>query len=117
VLAGLDILVSLSGGSIRYEAMACGCCVVCAGSRQKSESCHLQDGKTGFIIPEKETEPVVSLLMRLSKNRDLIRTIGENASAWAQKELGVDKLVQNTEKIYADILSGISHIKHPAMQP
>jgi glycosyltransferase involved in cell wall biosynthesis len=104
VLAGLDILVSLSGGSIRYEAMACGCCVVCAWSRQKSESYHVQDGKTGFIISEKAIEPVVSILMRLSKDSDLIRKIGENASAWAQKELSVDKLVRDTEKIYANIL-------------
>ena len=33
VLAGLDVLVSLSGGSVRYEAMMCGIPVVCAWSR------------------------------------------------------------------------------------
>jgi glycosyltransferase involved in cell wall biosynthesis len=110
VLAGLDILVSLSGGSIRYEAMACGCCVVCAWSRQKSESYHLQDEKTGFVIADKVIEPVVSLLLRLSKDRELIRKIGDNAFAWAQKELGADKLVRDTEKIYADILSGIPQV-------
>ena len=93
--------------------MACGCCVVCAWSRQKSESYHLQDEKTGFVVPEKNIESIVSILMRLSKDRNLIKKIGENASVWAQKELSVDKLVRDTEKIYADILSGTPHIEPP----
>ena len=49
-LGSLDILVSLSGGSVMFEAMACGKCVVSAGFTSKKDSVHIQDGRTGVLL-------------------------------------------------------------------
>ncbi len=51
VLNSLDVLVSLSGGSVMYEAMSCGLCVVSAGFTKPGESIHLRNGETGIVTP------------------------------------------------------------------
>lgn len=53
VLSSLDILVSLSGGSVMFEAMSCGKAVISAGFSTKEDSVHIQDGQpaTAFWLP------------------------------------------------------------------
>ncbi|MCX5637167.1 MAG: glycosyltransferase family 4 protein [Planctomycetota bacterium] len=50
VLCSLDILVSLSGGSVMFEAMSCGKAVISAGFSTKEDSVHIQDGRTGLLV-------------------------------------------------------------------
>lgn len=50
VLSSLDILVSFSGGSVMFEAMACGATIVSAGFTRREVSFHIQDGRTGVIL-------------------------------------------------------------------
>jgi glycosyltransferase involved in cell wall biosynthesis len=106
VLAGLDVLVSLSGGSVRYEAMMCGTPVVCAWSRRAEESYHIRHNKTGFLVPERETAPVADVLVELIENADLRRRIGNDARKWAQGNLNHLQLASDTQSLYESLLQG-----------
>ncbi|HLB73007.1 MAG TPA: glycosyltransferase family 4 protein [Sedimentisphaerales bacterium] len=104
VLAGLDVLVSLSGGSVRYEAMMCGITVVCAWSRRTEESYHIRHGETGFLVTRKELKPVTEVLLKVIEDADLRRRIGANARKWAQDNLNHSLLVESTQRLYERLL-------------
>ncbi len=104
VLADLDILVSLSGGSVRYEAMMCGVAVLCAWSRSPEESHHIRHNETGFLVTPREIEPVVDVLVDAVEHDDLRERIGRNAQAWAQQNLTHTVLVEDTQRLYDRLL-------------
>ncbi len=106
VLGGLDILVSLSGGSVRYEAMMCGTAVVCAWSRTPEESYHIRHNETGLLVTEREILPVVGALLSLIHDADLRKRIGRHARQWAQQHLNHPTLVENTQSLYERLLRG-----------
>jgi glycosyltransferase involved in cell wall biosynthesis len=105
VLADLDILVSLSGGSIRYEAMMCGITVVCAWSRRPEESYHVRHKETGFLVTAREVEPVTHVLLEAIERDDLRQRIGHNARLWAQQHLSHSVLVESTQALYDRLLA------------
>lgn len=105
VLAGLDVLVSLSGGSVCYEAMMCGVPVISAWSRRLEETLHLRDRETGFVIPEKSEAAVVSVLLELIEQDALRERIGQKARQRALVHLQHTVLVAQTQRLY-DRLSG-----------
>jgi glycosyltransferase involved in cell wall biosynthesis len=104
VLAGLDVLVSLSGGSVRYEAMMCGVPVVCAWSRTARESYHIRHGDTGFLVPQRDVGAVADLLVKIIEDTDLRARVGHSARAWAEQHLSHTTLVEETQKLYARVL-------------
>jgi glycosyltransferase involved in cell wall biosynthesis len=105
VLAGLDVLVSLSGGSVRYEAMMCGVPVICAWSRRPEESHCIQHNETGFLVPDRRIDSVSEVLLDLIADGDLRQRVGRNARAWAQVHLSHSALVGNTQSLYERLLS------------
>jgi glycosyltransferase involved in cell wall biosynthesis len=104
VLAGLDVLVSLSGGSVRYEAMMCGITVVCAWSRRTEESYHIRNNETGLLVTRRGPEPLTEVLLKVIEDADLRKRIGANARKWAQDNLNHSLLVASTERLYEDLL-------------
>jgi glycosyltransferase involved in cell wall biosynthesis len=104
VLADLDILVSLSGGSVRYEAMMCGVAVLCAWSRSPEESHHVRHNETGFLVPPREIGPVVDVLVDAIEHDELRERIGRTAQAWAQQNLTHAALVEDTQNLYDRLL-------------
>ena len=104
VLAGLDVLVSLSGGSVRYEAMMCGITVVCAWSRRTEESYHIRNNETGFLVTRREPEPLTEVLLKVIGDADLRKRIGANARKWAQDNLNHSLLVESTQHLYEKLL-------------
>lgn len=105
VLADLDILVSLSGGSVRYEAMMCGITVVCAWSRRPEESYHIRHKETGFLVTARKVEPVAHVLLEAIEHDDLRQRIGRNARQWAQQHLSHSMLVESTQDLYDRLLA------------
>jgi len=105
VLAGLDVLVSLSGGSVRYEAMMCGATVVCAWSRSPEESYHIRHNETGFLVTPRDRAPVVDVLLDVIEHDELRRRIGRNARIWAEEHLSHSMLVQETQDLYERLLA------------
>lgn len=105
VLASLDVLVSLSGGSVRYEAMMCGVPVVCAWSRRPEESDCIRHNDTGFLVPERDIGAVSRVLLDVVADEPLRRRVGRNARAWAQAHLTDAALVANTQELYECLLN------------
>jgi glycosyltransferase involved in cell wall biosynthesis len=105
VMASLDILVSLSGGSIMFEAMAGGKAVISAGFTPKKYSYHIQDGKTGLLVESKEPADLANAITRLVDTPQLRNQIGNEARRWALKELTHTKMVVKTQEVYADLLN------------
>lgn len=105
VLAGLDVLVSLSGGSVRYEAMMCGVPVVCAWSRRPEESDCIRHNVTGFLVSDRNIDSVSRVLLDVIADGDLRRRVGGNARAWAQAHLTHTALVESTQNLYERLLS------------
>jgi glycosyltransferase involved in cell wall biosynthesis len=104
VLAELDVLVSLSGGSVRYEAMMCGITVVCAWSRRTEESYHIRNNETGFLVTRREPEALTEVLLKVIADADLRKRIGANARKWAQDNLNHSLLVESTQNLYEKLL-------------
>jgi glycosyltransferase involved in cell wall biosynthesis len=105
VLAGLDVLVSLSGGSVRYEAMMCGVPVVCAWSRTAQESLHIRHEETGFLVPQRDVGEVADVLVKIIEDADLRAKIGRSARAWAEQHLSHTTLVEETQRLYDRLLT------------
>ncbi len=105
VLAGLDVLVSLSGGSVRYEAMMCGIPVICAWSRRPDESYCIRHYETGFLVPDRRTDAVSEVLLDVIADGELRQRVGRNARAWAQTHLTHSALVESTQSLYERLLT------------
>jgi glycosyltransferase involved in cell wall biosynthesis len=106
VMASLDILVSLSGGSVMFEAMAAGKAVISAGFSSKKYSYHIQDGKTGMLVESREIADLTQAMIKLVDSPQLRNELGTEARQWALKELTHTKMAAKTEQLY-DIMLGI----------
>jgi len=105
ILSSLDILVSLSGGSVMFEAMACGRPVVSAGFSTKENSVHIQDGITGLLISSEKTPDLAEAMMRLINSAELRNKIGRNARSWAKSSLSHTDMVAKTQQLYQKLLA------------
>jgi len=104
VLAGLDVLVSLSGGSVRYEAMMCGVPVLCAWSRRPEESYCIRHKETGFLVSDRQIDAVSGVLLEVIADGELRQRVGRSARAWALAHLTDSALVGSTQDLYERLL-------------
>ena len=114
VLGSLDVLVSLSGGSVMFEAMSCGKPVLSAGFSTKANSVHVQDGKTGLLVTSQSSEDLVRAMLRLLDNADLRRYLGKEARAWAEDNFSHVSMAIKTQMLYDKLLVKYSEEYHPA---
>ena len=108
VLAGLDILISLTGGSVRYEAMMCGVTVLCAWSRQPEESYHVRHNETGLLVTARSLDAVSRTLLDIIADTATRKRIAANAAIWAREHLGQALLVRDTQYLYERLLGNPS---------
>jgi glycosyltransferase involved in cell wall biosynthesis len=106
VISSLDILVSLSGGSVMFEAMAAGKAVISAGFSTKETSVHIQDGKTGLLVESKEIKPLSDAMRSLINNQELRVRLGNGARHRAVKELTHVKMAAKTQEMYDLLIDG-----------
>jgi len=104
VLGSLDILVSLSGGSVMFEAMACGKPVISARFSTQENSVHIQDGRTGVLVSSKEISALVQALMRLIEEPELRMQIGQEARKWAENTFSHIRMAAKTQRLYKRLL-------------
>jgi len=104
VLSSLDILVSLSGGSVMFEAMTCGTVVVSAGFSTKGDCVHLQDGRTGLLVSSSRLSELVRALVRLMDAPELRSRIGREAKKWAQNKFCHIDMAAKTQQLYGQLL-------------
>jgi glycosyltransferase involved in cell wall biosynthesis len=104
VLGSLDILVSLSGGSVMFEAMSCGTPVLSAGFTTKADSVHVQDGKTGLLVTSRSTEDLVMAIQRLMDNAEFRQRLGRQARKWAEDNFSHVSMAVKTQMLYNRLL-------------
>jgi len=106
VLNSLDLLVSLSGGSVMYEAMSCGICVVSAGFSGPEDSMHLRDGVTGVVIPSREPSALTAAVKHLVCHPEVRHRLGAAAEQWARERLSHVTMASRTMEFYDRLLAG-----------
>jgi len=104
VLGSLDILVSLSGGSVMYEAMSCGKAVISAGFSTKEDSVHIQDGQTGLLVSSGHPYDLARALVQLIGSCGLREHIGREARIWAEKNFCHLNMAARTKELYDKLM-------------
>lgn len=100
VLASLDILVSLSGGSVMFEAMACAKTVISAGFSTVQSAVHIQDGRTGLLITSRRNADLAEAITKMVDSAELRTRIGNQARKWAEEKLSCTLMVDQTHRVY-----------------
>jgi D-inositol-3-phosphate glycosyltransferase len=72
-----------SFGMVALEAMACGSPVV--ASKVGGLAFSVQDGQTGFLVPDRDPEALAAKIRLLLCDEDLRQQLGRQASQWAQR--------------------------------
>lgn len=100
VLASLDVLVTLSGGSVMIEAMACGIPVVSAGFTKAEYSSIVQDGQNGLLVESDRAVDLQTALVRIIEDSSLREQMGRQARRHAEAMFGHNALVSATHRLY-----------------
>jgi len=104
VLSSLDIIVSMSGGSVMFEAMACGKPVISAGFSSPKTSVHIQNDITGLLVSSKETAELVAALTLLINSPQMRTRLGQNARKWAEANFSYLDMAAKTRQIYQRLI-------------
>lgn len=106
VLASLDVLVSASRteafGMTMVEAAACGVPVVATATGGAREI--VSDGLTGLIAPIGDVRALASAVVSLLEDEPRRLALGARARASARARFGLERMVEATERVYAEAL-------------
>jgi glycosyltransferase involved in cell wall biosynthesis len=106
LIASLDVLVSASRseafGMVLVEAAACGVPVVATATEGAKEI--VKDGETGSIVPLDDVSGLASAVAVLLRDERLRRTLGSRAREVARERFGLERMVTETERVYAEAL-------------
>jgi glycosyltransferase involved in cell wall biosynthesis len=103
VLASLDILVTMSGGSVMFEAMASGKAVLSIRTDLR-HSMHTRHGETALCVTTDLSEPATETLSRLIEDKSLRDRLGCSARTWVEQHLSVELMVERTQALYERLL-------------
>jgi glycosyltransferase involved in cell wall biosynthesis len=106
-LAGLDIVVTLAGGSVMFEAMAMGTPVLSIRDDGR-HSDHTRHNETAWCVSTNRPEPAVEALSLLIGDAQLRARLGAAGRAWIGTYLSVSRMVAMTEDLYDRLLTGAS---------
>jgi glycosyltransferase involved in cell wall biosynthesis len=102
LMAEASILVHTSDSegcpNVVMEAMACGRPVVATDVGDTASL--VEDGKTGYVVGRADDESLVERIERLLKDPALRRQMGEAGRAKAERDFGLNRLVEETLAAY-----------------
>ncbi len=101
-LQQIDLLVTLSAGSVIAEAMASGKPVI--GTAMGSTSDMIVDGLTGWVVPEDSIELIADRIVQLYKDEKMCEEFGVAARKHAESHFGIDEHVHRIQNIYEKLL-------------
>ena len=104
VLAGLDILVTLSGGSVMFEAMACGKTVLSVRQDDRPSE-HTRHNDTAWFVKSSTPGPVAEALLQLMGDAELRARLGRSASEWVKDHLSRKLMAERTQALYETLLA------------
>lgn len=99
IVAGLDLLVTLSGGSIMFEAMAMGTTVLSV----REDGLHSQytiDGETAICVSGPSASRAAAALRSVIEGAELRRYIARKARELVVRELSAERIADETERVY-----------------
>ena len=102
VMQELDLLVTLSAGSVIAEAMAAGKPVI--GTPIGSTADTVVHGVTGYVVPWHPIETIVNKILKLATDSDLNIRMGQQARKHADEAFGLKAHVQKVQNIYGKLL-------------
>jgi glycosyltransferase involved in cell wall biosynthesis len=106
VLSVMDIfcLPSLKEGLglALMEAQALGIPVI--ATRVGGITSLIEDEKTGLLVKPENTEELSKAILRLLKDKDLARNLGERAREFIQENFSLEKMIHLTENVYKECL-------------
>lgn len=105
VMASLDVLVTLSGGSVMLEAMSCAVPVVTASRRDPDSLCIVRDGESGRVVPADDPQALVRVLIELCDDAAQRRRLGAAGRRRAEALFGRARLVDETARLYDALLA------------
>lgn len=107
LLQSLDVFVSASHsesfGLAIVEAMASNCAIVATKTEGASEI--LIDGETAKIAPICDHEGLANSINEFLSDETSRQRFGENAQTVAMQRFNISKMIDETEKLYADVLA------------
>ncbi len=98
VMQGLDLLVTLSAGSVIPEAMAAGKPVIATPVGSATDM--IDDGNTGWVVPSLPIEGIAAKIVQLIQNPSLLKQMGRAARAHAEEHLSIARHVEQVQTVY-----------------
>ena len=98
----LDLLVTLSAGSVIAEAMAAGKPVI--GTPIGSTTDMIVHGVTGYVIPSEPIAEIVNKIIELATDPTRSLSMGQRARKHAEETFSVQAHVQKVQDIYEKLL-------------
>lgn len=102
-LQELDLLVTLSAGSVIAEAMASGLPVVATPIGSTADM--IVDGVTGWIAPADPLETISNKIIQLVNDNELYTKMGTAARTYAEENFNIESHVERIQNIYEDMLN------------
>lgn len=102
-LANLDLLVTLAGGSVMYEAMAMGTPVLSASPDTRPRQ-HIRHDQTAWCVGTDRPQDVAEALILLASDEQLRRRLGDAGRDWTKRHLGIPAMVRATQDTYQRLL-------------
>ncbi len=98
----LDLLVTLSAGSVIAEAMAVGKPVI--GTPVGSTTEMIVHGETGYVVPLDPIEEIADKIIELAKDPDRSGRMGQRARKYAEEAFSIEMHVQKVQEVYERVL-------------
>ena len=103
---GIDLLVTLSAGSVIAEAMASGLPVI--GTPIGSTSDMIVDGVTGWVAPTDSIKFISDRIVQLVNDPELCEKMGNAARKFAEENFSPDLHVNKIQAIYEKLLNSFN---------
>jgi glycosyltransferase involved in cell wall biosynthesis len=104
-LKAIDVLVlcstTESQGLVILEAMSFGKPVIATDVNEIGES--VIDGETGLLISPNDVNALTEAILRLVRDTDLAKRIGEGGRSLVEKEYSLERMVKRTADLYKEI--------------
>lgn len=98
VMQGLDLLLTLSAGSVVPEAMAAGKPVIATPVGSAIDM--IDDGRTGWVVPPLPIETIAARIVQVIRNPSLCEQMGRAARAHAERHFSIAKHVEQVQAVY-----------------
>ncbi len=103
-LSGFDVLVSLSGGSVMYEAMACGVPILSAGFTRKEDAVHVIHGHNAFLVESRDPDHIAQAMEKMLLDSRYTHALAANTRSHVLSHLTDKRMATQIQSVYAQLI-------------